>query len=300
MEQSSRKTHFSASHPERHRHRPLRRCATFRFYEELNDFLPSRRKKRAFDHHFTGTPSVKDVIEALGVPHTEVDLVLRDGVSVDFEAHLFGGERVAVYPCFESLDISNVTRLRPRPLRRPRFVLDVHLSKLARYLRMAGFDAVCDAHADDARIVEVSVSQRRIVLTRDKALLKHGRLTHGTWIRSIRPQQQLDEVMQRFHLHAQIRPFSRCLDCNALLNPISTEEAAASVPTRVSQRNTHFKRCPECRNVYWQGTHFHHMQRLLHDVLQGFEPRSAVPDPLAESDDRPRANQFPDPATDDS
>ncbi len=114
--------------------------ATFRFYEELNDFLSPDRRKIAFDYAFNGTPSVKDSIEAIGVPHPEVDLILVNDVSVGFDHLLNGGERVAVYPMFERVDISSLTRLRPNPLREPRFVLDVHLGKLARYLRLLGFD----------------------------------------------------------------------------------------------------------------------------------------------------------------
>ena len=128
------------------------RSASFRFYEELNDFLPRENRKRAFDYAFNGTPAVKDAIEAIGVPHTEVDLILVDGVSVGFAHLLQGGERVAVYPTFERLDISPLNRLRPQPLREPRFILDVHLGKLARYLRLAGFDAAYGDEADDAAI----------------------------------------------------------------------------------------------------------------------------------------------------
>src|SRR5262245_35325727 len=95
--------------------------STFRFYEELNDFLAPERRGTSFEYAYTGTPSVKDAVEAIGVPHTEIDLILVDGVSVRFDHLLRGGERVAVYPCFERLDLTGVTRLRPEPLRTPRF-----------------------------------------------------------------------------------------------------------------------------------------------------------------------------------
>jgi hypothetical protein len=91
--------------------------AWFRFYEELNDFLPADKRKIAFPYKFSGSPSVKDVIEAIGVPHTEVDLILINGNSVKFDHKLSYGDYISVYPVFESLDISNVTRLRPKPLR---------------------------------------------------------------------------------------------------------------------------------------------------------------------------------------
>jgi hypothetical protein len=122
-------------------HERPQRSAEFRFYEELNDFLPAARRKVGFMQHFHGTPAVRDVIQAIGVPHTAVDLVLVDGRSVTFGHRLTGGERVAVYPVFERLDIGPVVRLRPKPLRRTRFILDVHLGKLARDLRMLGFDS---------------------------------------------------------------------------------------------------------------------------------------------------------------
>ena len=112
----------------------------FRFYEELNDYLPPGLRKRTITREITGTPSVKDAIEALGVPHTEIDLILVDGRSVRFDCRLRGGERVAVYPEFERFDITPLHRLRPKPLREPRFVADVHLGTLARFLRLLGFE----------------------------------------------------------------------------------------------------------------------------------------------------------------
>ena len=153
--------------------------AQFRFYEELNDFLAPALRKCEFAYAFTGTPSVKDPIEAIGVPHTEVDLVLVDGESLDFTRRLTGGERVAVYPVFERLDIAPVTRLRARPLRRTRFVLDVHLGKMARYLRLLGFDALYRTDYDDATIIRLSLDEQRIILTRDRGVLKHTAVTHG-------------------------------------------------------------------------------------------------------------------------
>jgi hypothetical protein len=183
--------------------------ATFRFYEELNDFIPPARRKIAFDYAFNGTPSVKDSIEAIGVPHPEIDLILVDGESVDFDHLLNGGERVAVYPMFERVDISSLSRLRPNPLREPRFVLDVHLGKLAWYLRILGFDTICDRDCDDATIVAISVAQRRIILTRDKGLLKRREVTRGHWLRNIQPRLQIAEVVEAFDLRRKV---SRRLD----------------------------------------------------------------------------------------
>src|SRR5947209_19698995 len=151
--------------------RPL---ATFRFYEELNDFLPEALRKRDIAVAIDRSRSVKDAIESLNVPHPEVDLILVDGVSVGFEHLLRGGERVAVYPMFERLDVRPLLRLRPRPLRDPRFVADGHLAKLARHLRMAGFDVAHGIEWDDDRIVALSNAERRTILTRDKAMLRRS------------------------------------------------------------------------------------------------------------------------------
>lgn len=112
--------------------------ASFRFYAELGDFLPPDRRGVTFAHEFHDRPSVKDVIESLGVPHTEVDLVLADSEPVDFSWRLRDGTRVSVYPVFESIDVAPVTRLRPAALREVRLVVDGHLGRLGRYLRMLG------------------------------------------------------------------------------------------------------------------------------------------------------------------
>ena len=114
--------------------------ATFRFYEELNDFLPKEKRKKRFEHNFIDRASVKDVIESFGVPHTEVDLIIVNGESKNFSYIINDGDDISVYPVFESIDISNLQKLRPEPLREPKFILDVHLGTLARYLRMLGFD----------------------------------------------------------------------------------------------------------------------------------------------------------------
>ena len=140
------------------------RVVVFRFYEELNDFLPLARKKVSFEYAFRGSPSVKDAVEAIGVPHTEVDLVIVNGRSVGFEYQLRDGDRIAVYPTFEALDISPATRLKARPLRKLRFIADVHLGKLARLLRMMGFDTLYDRDFEDAEIVARSTGELRIIL----------------------------------------------------------------------------------------------------------------------------------------
>jgi uncharacterized protein with PIN domain len=160
------------------------------------------------------------VIESLGVPHGEVDLILVNGESVDFSALLPDGARVSVYPVFEAIDIGPIARVRPEPLRETRFVLDVHLGRLAAYLRLLGFDASWRNDYGDAILVQLSGAERRILLTRDRELLKRSSVTHGYWIRETQPSKQLVEVVRRFDLFRSAAPFRRCLRCNHLLEEV--------------------------------------------------------------------------------
>jgi len=241
--------------------------ALFRFYAELNDFLPSSRQGTSFRHAFDGFPAVKDVIESLGVPHTEVDLILADGESVDFGCPLRDGVHVSVYPVFESFDIATLSRVRPAPLRELRFVLDGHLSRLARYLRMAGFDAECPRNASDEELALASVKRQRVLLTRDRGLLKRKQVTRGYWIRELQAKAQLAEVVSRFDLGRAMVPFQRCLVCNHPLEPLSREEAARRAPPRVIACQSAFRSCAACGRVYWPGSHHRHMQQILSEVF---------------------------------
>ncbi|HSW52088.1 MAG TPA: Mut7-C RNAse domain-containing protein, partial [Sulfuricaulis sp.] len=150
-----------------------------RFYEELNDFLPPERRKVSFTHELTRRTSIKDLIESFGVPHTEVEVILVNGRSVDFSHIVQPGDRISVYPMFESLDISPLLRLRDKPLREPRFVIDANLGQLARYLRLLGFDVLYRNSFTDREVARIAGEEGRIVLTRDRALLQHKIITHG-------------------------------------------------------------------------------------------------------------------------
>ena len=167
-------------------------------------------------------------VESLGVPHTEVDLILVNDRSVEWAYQPQEGDRVAVYPVFESLDITPLIRLRPEPLREVRFVLDGHLGRLAAYLRMLGFDTWYRNHVDDAVLAQVSKEERRILLTRDQGLLKRSAVTHGYWVRATAPREQLREVIARFDLQRQAKPFTRCLSCNGRLQAASLAEVEGS------------------------------------------------------------------------
>jgi len=237
--------------------------ASFRFYEELNDFLAVGRRKRTFEYLFNGKPAVKDAIESLGVPHTEVDLILANGESVGFDYRLRDGDRIAVYPVFEALDISPIVRLRAQPLRRSRFVLDVHLGKLVRLLRMLGFDSLYRNDYSDREIITVSSKERRIILTRDHRLLFAKVVTRGYWIRLTEPESQCREVLERFDLRSQIKPFSRCLQCNGAIEPVEKSRIIDRLEPRTKRHFDTFFRCTQCGRLYWKGSHFDRMVQTL-------------------------------------
>jgi len=249
--------------------------ATFRFYAELNDFLPPARRGREFTYRFLGSPAVKDAVEALGVPHVEVDLILVNGEPVPFTYRLQDGDRVAVYPVFESLDISPLTRLRPSPLRHPTFLADVHLRKLARLLRLLGFEVWFKPDADDRQLIQISVEEGRILLTRDRHLLKHGALAHGYWVRAERPVEQSREVIRRFDLLGLMRPFTRCLECGGLLRPVEKEDVIDHIPPRTAAWLEEYVMCQRCGKLYWRGTHYGHLKRLVSEILSPFAQGAA-------------------------
>lgn len=242
--------------------------AQFRFYAELNDFLPPDRRGKAFFYPFWGRPSIKDAIEGLGVPHTEVDLILVNRVSVGFGYLLQDGDCVSVYPVFEGLDISPLVRLREKPLRRTMFVVDVHLGRLARYLRMLGIDALYRRDYEDDEIIALAAHERRIILTRDRGILKQGSVTHGYWVRSTDATEQVREVLRRFDLLDQVRPLTRCMRCNGILREVAKDEALARLPPKVSAWCDEFYRCSSCDQVYWKGSHYDRLREKIAHLLQ--------------------------------
>lgn len=250
--------------------------AVFRFYEELNDFLVAARRKQELVCDFEGPAPVRHLIETFGVPHTEVELILVDGRSVDLEHLVWGGERIAVYPVFESLDIRPLLRLRPRPLRRTRFIADAHLGRLARQLRMLGFDTLFRNDWPDPEIARISAASGRILLTRDRALLMRREITHGCFVPSQRPRVQLQRLIQRMQLCGDIQPFSRCMECNAEVVPVVRDLVAAQLPPRVALEQDRFYRCSGCGQVYWEGSHYRTMQRRIAELCD--DAPDGIPD----------------------
>lgn len=235
---------------------------TVRVYGPLNDFLPPQRRQvswwRLTDRH----TSVKDLIESLGVPHPEIDLIVVNGTSVPFDYIVRTGDRIAVFPRFVAFDIGTLTRVRPQPLEPIRFVADVHLGKLARHLRLAGLDTAYRHDADDAALAATADRERRILLTRDQGLLKRRTVAHGYFIRETQPHRQFVEVLQRFG-PLNLQPFSRCLRCNDVLRGVPKSAIDAALLPRTRQHYDSFEICGGCGRVYWKGSHWKRLKQAI-------------------------------------
>jgi uncharacterized protein len=230
--------------------------ATFRFYEELNDFLPTARRHRAFEAPCARAATTKHMIEALGVPHTEVGMVLVNGADAGLERQLAQGDLVEAYP----------GGAMPEGI--PRFVADAHLGGLARLLRMTGFDTLYDNNFHDAEIAAVAAQQGRIVLTRDRDLLIRKEILYGCYVRALKAEEQAQQVLARYGLASLARPFSLCLHCNAPLRPAPKAEVEADLPPQVRALHQEFSRCDICNRVYWKGSHWQRMDGLLRRLLE--------------------------------
>lgn len=250
--------------------------AIFRFHEELNDFLPRERRGRPFASRCARSATTKHMIEALGVPHTEVEVVFVNGQQSGFDRVLEDGDRVAVYPRFEVLeygpqeavarDGTQPERLRDRPLARMRFVADAHLGGLARLLRMAGFDTLYDNHYHDDDIEDIAQDEDRVVLTRDRELLKRRSIVHGCYLHTLNPPDQLRELFERLDLAQGARPFTLCLHCNVPLRQVAKSDVAERLPASVRDQHEDFTTCERCMRVYWKGSHYRRMNALLSAV----------------------------------
>jgi uncharacterized protein with PIN domain len=226
-----------------------------RAYAELNDFLPPAARGTTLRRAFRPHQTVKDVVEAAGIPHTEVDLVVVDGEPVPFDHRPEAGARLAVYPVFERLDIGPIGRLRPAPLRDPRFVADVHLGRLARLLRLVGFDTRWRNDLDDAELAAIAAADHRIVLTRDRGLLKRREVTHGLFVRSAHPEDQAVDVLRRLDLRDRLAPFTRCLACGGPLAPVAKTDVLDQLEPLTREHVHEFQRCAHCDHLYWRGSH---------------------------------------------
>ena len=257
------------------RHNALVSTAHLRLHGDLADFtrastgvLETGREPASVTAHFSGAPALKDVIESIGVPHPEIDLVLVDGRAASLDAAMHEGAHLEVFPA--GAGPPGHVRLLPPPQDVPRFVLDGHLGRLMSLLRMLGFDSTWERDPTDEALAEISAREDRTLLTRDLGLLKRSLVRRGAFVRSTLHLAQGREVVERFALRGKEKPFSRCLNCNGSLR--EAPDAATRVPPRVLERHDHFFVCQSCDRIYWAGTHHERMKDVIADLLGAASP----------------------------
>lgn len=226
--------------------------ATFRFFAGLETFLARERRNSAFQYTCARAATLKNAIEALGVPHTEVGTVTVNGEPATLQRIVREGDRIEVQPWMKSGSDPDL-----------RFLADAHLGGLARFLRMLGFDTLHRNAFDDAEIRRLADEEGRIVLTRDRELLKCREIRRGCYVRGLKPETQLEEVAARYGLAAMARPFTLCLLCNLPLRAADRREVAHRVPETVLSSHQSFSHCPGCERVYWPGSHYERMRERL-------------------------------------
>ena len=239
-----------------------------KFHGDLPFFLGSKTRRETVERALREKTSVKDVFESCGVPHPEVDLILVDGRPVDFHHTLRTDGDVDVYPVGllptrfpeHHLQVANSTE----------FVADGHLGKLARDLRLLGFDIAYDRDADDRQLLAIMRESNRALLTRDRRLLMHAIVQHGYYLRSQNPIRQTIEVLRRFGLFSAIAPFTRCLRCNAPLQKVAKADVIQKLEPLTKIYYEQFRRCTGCDQIYWAGSHFSKLQKRLEEIRANF------------------------------
>lgn len=240
-----------------------------RFHAELNDFLSPEQRNQRIPVTLNNHPAVKDTIESLGIPHTQVDVILVNGTSVGFSYQLRTGDEVHVYPFNCSPDGKQIIHLLPPLSREPKFVLDTHLGKLASYLRMLGFDTLYRNDFGDDELAQISSDENRYLLTRDRGLLKRNLVSLGYHLSSTNPREQLAEVVGRFELSDLKRPFRRCIACNGDLSRVEKEAVQDRLQPNTRRYYDDFFMCNQCGNIYWKGSHYQRMKQFIEQVLNG-------------------------------
>jgi len=242
----------------------MKAAAQIYFHGALNDFLPATRKNKWLDYSFTGSPALKDAIEALGVPHPEVDVILVNQQPANLQQTLKPQDKVEVYPASAAYPEFKEFSIQAKLPISYKFILDVHLGKLAKSLRLLGFDTYFDINIpNDKAIATIADIQNRIVLTRDIGLLKHKAIRRGYWLRSQNPLEQLREVIRYFQLENTFKPFTRCLACNNCLAPIAKKDVWDQIPPKTKLYYNEFYHCSNCQRIYWQGSHYEKMRAFI-------------------------------------
>jgi uncharacterized protein len=235
-----------------------------RFHGDLIVFLRSRVGDAVIERPVAEKTSIKDLIESCGVPHAEVDLILVDDQIVGFDHTLTNDAKVEVFPLENRGTFQADKRLQHCGI--IRFVADGHLGRLTRNLRLLGFDVAYPKNADDRQLLEIMARENRALLTRDRRLLMHGIVQQGYCPRSQNANEQTIEVVRRFDLSALIAPFTRCLRCNAPLEEAAKADVIDKLEPLTKIYYDQFRRCPDCKQIYWPGSHFPKLQKRIEEI----------------------------------
>jgi uncharacterized protein with PIN domain len=238
------------------------------FHGELNDFFNRKTEDYSLEVEINQHETVKHVIEAVGVPHTEVGVILINGESVRFSQKLVADDYVQVYPSKDGVDVDPVIWLKPEPLDELRFVLDGHLGKLAAYLRLLGFDTLYQNNYEDSQLARITSEENRILLTRDRGLLKRKAVAYGYYVREKSPRKQLLEVVNRYSLAEKAQPFTRCANCNGVLQPVDKSKIMDRLAPKTKRYYNEFRICSDCEQIYWKGSHFDRMESFIQEILE--------------------------------
>ncbi len=243
------------------------RIITLFLDEELTTLLSRKnRGKKEIDYPLTRRASIKDIIEALHIPHTEISSISHNDTEINFSHIPEAGERILLHSFSPGTDVTRPTLLRPDPLPTTSFIVDINVGKLARLLRMSGIDTLHDPQLLEKEIAEMAVTNRRILLSRNRDLLYRKSILWGHLVRAEQPEKQLAEVMTLFGLRDAIQPFNRCLQCNALLQPVEKSAILHRLEPLTRKYYRKFHVCPDCEQIFWRGSHHKRMEELIKRV----------------------------------
>jgi len=242
---------------------------TLCFHGQLLDLMATPNKCGVLAYPLTRRASIKDIIESQGPPHTEIGHISADNKAVDFDFIPQPGQIIGIFPVRPPADPCTPTLLCPTPAPRLQFLVDVNVGKLAKLLRMLGLDAEFHCSWSDWRIAHKALQEGRIVLSKDRGLLKRNHIQWGRLIRGQTPREQLVEVLSFFGIRPPLAIFSRCLSCNTPLQPVDKKDIEHRLKPKTKRFYQRFQICPTCERIYWRGSHHRHMQQWLEETIPG-------------------------------
>ncbi len=230
---------------------------------EFNFFLADNHRYRPIEYSLMRKASVKDIIESLGIPHTETGSIWFDDREIDFSFVPQTPGKLQVDAVRKPFNVLSPSKLRPVPLGCLKFIADVNVLKLGRLMILTGFDVACSSSFSDDEIADIAQAQSRIVLTRDTTLLKRKKIVFARRIRSNLPYEQMIEVIDFFGLHNMTDFFSRCTTCNRKLVPVSKNKITHLLEPKTKQYFFDFFQCPQCLKIFWKGSHYDAMKKTF-------------------------------------